>query len=72
MRLKTKVVTAVLIVGAIGGGVVFASVGNPRAVVDFFHGHTHDGDDTFGAPSHSGGLDRYGCHNKSVPYHCHR
>ena len=72
MKLKTKVIAAVLVVGAVGGGLVFASVGNTRAVVDFFQGHTHDGDDTFGAPSHGGGLDRYGCHNKSVPYHCHR
>ena len=71
MKLKTKVITATLIVSAIGGGFVYANVGNPRTAVEFFKGHTHDGEQTVGAPSHSGGLDRYGCHNRSVPSHCH-
>lgn len=46
---------------------------NPRqaAITTFFSGHTHQGDETIGAPSHSGRTDRYGCHNRSVPYHCH-
>jgi hypothetical protein len=71
MGLKFKVIIAVLIVSAIGGGLVYANVGNPRIAVEFFKGHTHDEGQTFGAPSHSGGLDRNGCHNGSVPYHCH-
>jgi hypothetical protein len=40
--------------------------------VEFYVGHTHGEDgSTQGAPQHSGGLDRNGCHNASVPYHCH-
>jgi hypothetical protein len=43
-----------------------------RERAEFYLGHTHGEDgDTHGAPQHSGGLDRYGCHNASVPYHCH-
>lgn len=41
--------------------------------VVFYDGHTHDKDGrAVNAPEHSGGLDAYGCHNASVPYHCHR
>lgn len=40
--------------------------------VEFNLGHTHSEDgSTQGAPQHSGGTDRNGCHNASVPYHCH-
>lgn len=45
-------------------------VGEKEPVV-FYSGHTHLHGETQGAPSHSGGLDRNGCHNASVPYHCH-
>lgn len=38
----------------------------------YFVGHTHEDGSTIGAPQHSGGLNRQGCHNASVPYHCHR
>jgi len=46
---------------------------NPRTseITNFASGHSHDGVDTISGPSHSGGTDRYGCHNASVPYHCH-
>jgi len=46
---------------------------NPRAheVVNYKPGHTHEIGDTQGAPQHSGGTDKFGCHNGSVPYHCH-
>ena len=56
------------------------SAGTAYAVLDFSHqkqpvefytGHMHDEGGTTGAPSHSGGTNRYGCHNGSVPYHCH-
>lgn len=60
------------IIAGIGAGLVYADAGVQRTVFSFFDGHTHDDRKTVGAPSHSGGLDRYGCHNKSVPYHCHR
>lgn len=39
--------------------------------VAFYTGHTHGDDGTHGAPQHSGGTDSMGCHNASVPYHCH-
>lgn len=42
-----------------------------KTPVMFYQGHTHDDGDTHGAPGHSGGTDRWGCHNGSVPYHCH-
>jgi hypothetical protein len=49
----------------------WAIFGSGRTAVSYFDGHTHDGSKTDGAPAHSGGLDRQGCHNGSVPYHCH-
>jgi hypothetical protein len=43
-----------------------------RTPVEFYKGHTHDANGlAIGAPEHSGGLDKLGCHNASVPYHCH-
>ena len=33
--------------------------------------HSHDGVNTINGLSHSDRKDRYGCHNASVPYHCH-
>lgn len=69
----------ILIISVMAG--VILTAGTAYAVLDFSHqkepvafydGHTHDHDGgTHGAPSHSGGTDRYGCHNGSVPYHCH-
>ena len=46
---------------------------NPRAneITNFESGHTHKLGHTQGAAEHSGGTDSYGCHNGSVPYHCH-
>ncbi len=48
---------------------------NPRAseITQYSPSHWHDehGDTQGGAVSHSGGTDAYGCHNASVPYHCH-
>lgn len=43
-----------------------------RTPVAFYTGHTHGEDGhTVGGPQHSGGTNAYGCHNGSVPYHCH-
>ena len=42
-----------------------------KTPTEFYSGHIHVEDITGGAPQHSGGTDRYGCHNGSVPYHCH-
>ena len=70
MNKKVLIVAAVLAVA--GGGVAYASLWNERTPVQFFKGHSHDVNGLAqGAPEHSGGLDRAGCHNASVPYHCH-
>lgn len=56
----------------IGGSMAYSLyAGNPREPTAYYIGHRHQHDATVGAPSHGGGLDRYGCHNASVPYHCH-
>jgi opacity protein-like surface antigen len=71
MNKKKLTVGAVLLSGLIATA-AYASFVNPRTPVEFFNGHTHADDGTaIGAPSHSGGTDAFGCHNKSVPYHCH-
>jgi len=49
----------------------YSVLSNNRVPVDFFKGHTHVDGVTHGAPSHSGGTNSQGCHNASVPYHCH-
>ena len=67
---KVLIAGALLALGA-ATGVVYATMDHPHSPVQFFTGHTHDADGTHGAPAHSGGTDRYGCHNRSVPYHCH-
>lgn len=54
------------------GGVLWANNGgNGRIPVVFYNGHTHLDGKTHGAPEHSGGTNKRGCHNGSVPYHCH-
>lgn len=60
------------VVGVVVTSAAYAFIGDGHAPVDFFVGHTHDENGhAVDAPEHSGGLDRKGCHNKSVPYHCH-
>ena len=70
MKLSTKILISLFLVTVIG--VSFASY-NPRAheITNYKPGHTHDAGGTQGALSHSGGTDAAGCHNGSVPYHCH-
>lgn len=58
-------VSALMVSGAL------AYMSADRIPVEFYKGHTHHAGGTQGAPEHSGGLDRNGCHNASVPYHCH-
>ena len=72
MKHRTKIMVLMTVFAAVGVGIVHSSSENPRTPVEFFTGHSHDGKKTIGAPELSGGLDRYGCHNGSVPYHCHR
>jgi hypothetical protein len=61
----------VFVVLAISGAVAYST--QMKTPVEFFKGHSHDRNMTVigDAPEHSGGLDRNGCHNASVPYHCH-
>jgi hypothetical protein len=64
------VLAAAILTTAIVGG-AYASFENQRIPTEYYKGHTHQAGDTVNAPKHSGGTDRYGCHNASVPYHCH-
>lgn len=64
------VLAAGIIVAA--SAVAVAQLSNDREPTAFFPGHTHDHSGlAVGAPAHSGGTDANGCHNASVPYHCH-
>jgi hypothetical protein len=66
---KLLIVAAVV---AVTGSVAYAFTDNSKVPTIFYAGHTHDQNGhTHDAPEHSGGLDRKGCHNASVPYHCH-
>ena len=74
--MKKSAITFLLSILAIGtiSGAAYAFLGqNPeRTPVVFYEGHTHgEQGEAVGAPQHSGGTDKYGCHNASVPYHCH-
>lgn len=70
--MKNKLKYLILVV-LLGSGIAYSFGFNPRfyEITAFHPGHTHDLDGTHGAPGHSGGTDKYGCHNRSVPYHCH-
>lgn len=65
----------ILIAGLLVSGGAYAWLAGSddhRVPVEFFLGHTHGEDgNTIGAPQHSGGTNSAGCHNASVPYHCH-
>lgn len=66
-----KLIGAALAIVATAG-VAYAFTGESKVPTLFYSGHTHDENGhTNGAPEHSGGLDKKGCHNASVPYHCH-
>lgn len=69
MRIRSLVVVAAVVGLA---GLAYAGLSEEtREPVEFYSGHSHEDGATIGAPEHSGGLDRNGCHNASVPYHCH-
>lgn len=68
MKKYTLIFFAILAIAATSS---WAFWGGNREPVVFYQGHTHENGETIDAPSHSGGLDRRGCHNASVPYHCH-
>lgn len=69
---KIKLIVVGTIVLLFMGGVLWANHGDSgRIPVEFYKGHTHIDGKTSGAPEHSGGTNKRGCHNGSVPYHCH-
>lgn len=70
MRIKKLSLFAVVGVVLVASG-AYAALGNTKEAVVFYKGHSHEHGETVGAPEHSGGTDKYGCHNASVPYHCH-
>ena len=68
-----KFIIAFVIAMVVGAGSAYALFdwSHQKTPVEFYKGHTHMGDETVGAPAHSGGTNAMGCHNASVPYHCH-
>lgn len=69
VTMKKMILLGIGLLGLISMGVVAQSGhGKPG---NFYKGHTHHNGETIGAPQHSGGTDKNGCHNGSVPYHCH-
>lgn len=70
--MKRIIIAAIIMLVGIGSAYAVAKI-NPRQseTTAFYPKHSHANDETIGAPKHSGGTDAYGCHNGSVPYHCH-
>jgi len=72
MKIKMKMIAFVGVVAVVlAGSGAYAALSTQGEPVVFYKGHTHENGETVGAPSHSGGTNKYGCHNRSVPYHCH-
>ena len=69
--LKTLIVASTVTAAVLGGLAFSDSFAGEREAVEFYSGHWHDEHGTHYAPQHSGGTDSAGCHNGSVPYHCH-
>ena len=72
MKRKTIIFAAVLSV--LAGGAAYSLGGYlwMTEPVEFYAGHTHGSDGkAIDAPEHSGGTTAAGCHNASVPFHCH-
>tara|TARA_R110000824_G_C14993836_1_gene655495 strand:+ start:468 stop:683 length:216 start_codon:yes stop_codon:yes gene_type:complete len=69
---QRKLMANVVLLGELVARAVYASFFGSHMSPAFYVGHTHGADgEAIGAPSHSGGTNAAGCHNKSVPYHCH-
>ncbi len=70
-----KIIALIALVGVValsGSAFALKDWSHQKTPVEFYAGHMHDGEGaTHGAPQHSGGTNAYGCHNGSVPYHCH-
>ena len=70
--MSRRALLAVATLLALSAGAALAGLMMPRVPIEFYKGHTHTEDgETIGGPQHSGGTDAKGCHNGSVPYHCH-
>ncbi len=70
--MNVKIIAVALSALAIAGVSVAYANNVARTPVAFFGGHWHDEHgQAHDAPAHSGGTDAMGCHNGSVPYHCH-
>lgn len=63
---------AIIFIGilALSGAAVY-SANLKQEPTEFYTGHMHIDGETVDAPQHSGGTNSAGCHNASVPYHCH-
>lgn len=70
MNKRHLALVALAVIATIAAKVLHAS-SEKREPIEYYKGHTHLNGGTQGAPEHSGGTDRNGCHNASVPYHCH-
>ena len=74
---KQLLIALVFISAIVGATVAYAKLLlplNPRhfEITSFYPDHTHSIEGgTIDGPQHSGGTDIYGCHNGSIPYHCH-
>ena len=72
MRKTLMITVATTLMLAGGAAYAVKSYEYQQTPVEFYAGHSHDEDGSaIGAPEHSGGTNAYGCHNGSVPYHCH-
>ncbi len=72
--MKRNLLFVTLVVTFTASGIAYAVINhNPREdeITNYKPGHWHDEHGTHDALQHSGGTDAYGCHNGSVPYHCH-
>ena len=70
MRLVLSLTFAIAVLVS-GAAYAFLGSSDHRVPTEFYKGHTHIDGLTLDAPQHSGGTDANGCHNASVPYHCH-
>jgi hypothetical protein len=69
---KIALVALVGVVAISGSAFALKDWSHQKTPVEFYTGHSHNEDGiTHGAPQHSGGTNAMGCHNGSVPYHCH-
>ena len=71
--MDTTEIMLAIVVAALGIAGTVAYSTQVKMPVEIFKGHSRDNRMAVirDAPQQSGGLDRNGCHNASVPYRCH-